>query len=61
MHIVSCLNEKHIVNPYTHEWQVVPCGKCAACRNQRASVWVQRLDQERYCWQYALFFTLTLR
>ena len=37
----------------------MPCGKCAACLNARASRWVQRLDQERYCWQYCLFFTLT--
>ena len=59
MHIQDCLDPKRIVNPYTHEVQIVPCGNCSACQNARASRWVQRLDQERYCWQYCLFFTLT--
>ena len=59
MHIQECLNPRTIINPYSHEKMVVPCGKCSACLNARASRWVQRLDQERYCWQYALFFTLT--
>lgn len=59
MHIQDCLDPKRIINPYSHEVMYVPCGKCSACLNARASRWVQRLDQERYCWQYALFFTLT--
>lgn len=59
MHIIDCLSPKRIVNPYTHKVQLVPCGKCASCMNARGQRWVQRLDQERYCWQYALFFTLT--
>lgn len=59
MHISSCLHPKTIINPITGIKQVVACGKCAACKNRRASIWVQRLDQERYCWKYCWFFTLT--
>ena len=59
MHISSCLHPKEITNPYTGKRQVVACGKCAACMNAKAAEWVKRLDQERYCWHYAYFFTLT--
>lgn len=59
MHISSCLHPRTIVNPYTGKLQTVSCGICAACRNHKASIWVQRLDQERYCWKYCWFFTLT--
>lgn len=59
MKLISCLFPKTIINPYTHEKQVVPCGKCAACQNKRAASWKHRLDLERQCWKYAVFFTLT--
>ena len=59
MHITSCLHPKRIKNPYTGELQVVACGHCSACQNRKASIWVQRLNQERYCWKYCWFFTLT--
>lgn len=59
MHLSNCLAPKRIVNPYSHEVQLVPCGKCSACLNARALRWQERLEQERYCWQYCLFFTLT--
>ena len=59
MHIASCINPQRIKNPYTGIVQMVPCGKCDACRNRAASIWVQRLEQERYCWKYCWFFTLT--
>lgn len=59
MHISSCLSPKTIRNRYTGELQKVPCGRCAACLNRKSSVWVQRLDQERQCWKYCVFFTLT--
>ena len=59
MHISSCLYPKRIVNPYTKELQYVPCGQCAACLKLRALRWVQRLEQERHCWKYCLFGTLT--
>ena len=59
MRISQCLSPKRIVNPYTKELQYVPCGRCAACLKLRALRWVQRLEQERMCWKYTLFFTLT--
>lgn len=59
MHISSCLNPKRVVNKYTQEVMYVPCGKCEACLASHGSLWTQRLEQERYCWKYCLFFTLT--
>ena len=59
MHISSCLNPKLIRHPFTHEQIYVPCGHCSVCIQKRSSRWVQRLSQERYCWKYAFFFTLT--
>ena len=59
MHLSSCLNPQTIRNPYTHELQVVSCGKCAACLSRRSGIMTERLKQERQCWKYAYFFTLT--
>lgn len=59
MHVQSCLDPQLIHHPLTGEQMYVPCGKCAACLRSRSFRWVQRLDQERYCWKYAVFFTLT--
>lgn len=59
MHIQSCLNPKVIYNKYLGEKQIVPCGRCAACLNMKASVMVDRLEIESTCWQYTAFFTLT--
>lgn len=59
MHISQCFDPKRIVNPYTKEIQWVPCGECPACLQARSFRWTERLTQERYCWQYCLFFTLT--
>lgn len=59
MHIQSCLNPKLVRHPFTGEQMYVPCGSCAVCIQKRSSRWIQRLQQERYCWKYAFFFTLT--
>lgn len=59
MHIQSCLNPKLVRHPFTGEQMYVPCGSCAVCIQKRSSRWVQRLQQERYSWKYAFFFTLT--
>ena len=59
MHIQSCENPKHIINPYTGESMYVPCGKCHTCRTSRSFRWVSRIEQERLCWPYSIFFTLT--
>lgn len=59
MHISNCEHPKRIYNKYLKEYMYVPCGKCHTCRNSRASRWVHRLEVERCCWKYAIFFTLT--
>lgn len=40
-------------------FQYVPCGKCNTCTNRKASVWIQRLEDEFKCHKYAYFVTLT--
>lgn len=57
--LVTCLNPKRVVNRYTKEVIHVPCGECSACLNKRAYTLTQRLDQERYCWKYCAFLTLS--
>lgn len=59
MQLVSCFNPQKVRDAVTREQRLVPCGKCPACLRHKSSLWVQRLDQERYCWKYAVFFTLT--
>lgn len=59
MNIVNCLYPKVIKNPYTGDRIACGCGKCDACLNQRANLWVKRLDMESSCHKYTLFCTLT--
>ena len=58
MRVISCLHPHTVRNPYTGEIFSARCGKCDACRNQLAAVWVQKLDQEMQCHRYTLFVTL---
>lgn len=37
----------------------VPCGKCHICKVRRQINWVERLEVERMCHPYCVFFTLT--
>lgn len=59
MKYVSCLHPKRIYNKYINDFMYVGCGKCEACLNRRTVEWIARLKQERKCWKYALFITLT--
>lgn len=59
MHLQSCFFPKVIHNVYTNEDIVCRCGKCNACRNQRAENWVTRLDMEAQQHRFTMFFTLT--
>lgn len=59
MDVVQCLYPKVITNPYTGDKVSCGCGKCNACLNQRANLWVKRLDMEAECHKYVLFCTLT--
>lgn len=56
--LFTCLHPRIITNPYTHERQSVPCGRCDACCNKKASQWVVRLEEERKIHAYTVFFTL---
>ena len=56
---IQCLSPKRIMNPYTHEMMVVPCGHCRACaltRCNHLSLWC---NMESKCHKYCLFVTLT--
>lgn len=53
----KCLNPLTIFRD--GESLVVPCGKCAACRLQKANAWSVRLANEIVDSKYTLFFTLT--
>lgn len=59
MRLSACESPVIIRNKVTGLLQSVPCGKCNACRNIKASTWVQRLEAESQCWPYVVFFTLT--
>lgn len=59
MHISNCQYPKRIWNKYLKEFQYVPCGKCSSCIRRKSNVWVERLNCERKCWKYCVFFTLT--
>ena len=59
MQVFSCTNPHHVYNKYVHDWITVPCGKCDCCKSKRALSWVDRLEIERKCHKYCLFFTLT--
>ena len=59
MNLFTCEHPKKVYNPYIQDYMIVPCGKCDICRMSRASSWVERLESERACHKYALFFTLT--
>lgn len=58
MRVASCIHPKVVKNPYTGEFVSVRCGRCSACRNTRAALWVQRLDNEMHAHKYTLFVTL---
>lgn len=59
MYFQSCFHPKVIKNSATGDTVVVRCGKCVACTNARANLWVQRLDLEAQAHKYTYFFTLT--
>lgn len=59
MHLLSCQSPKKITNPYTNEDMIVGCGKCPSCLSRKSVEWVSRLEQERKCWPFTVFFTLT--
>lgn len=59
MQFVTCQFPKTIVNRYTKERLVVPCGRCFACRNLKSLDFVNRLTLESNQHLFTYFFTLT--
>lgn len=57
--VCRCLHPQKIVNPYTQEAMIVPCGKCEACALNRASRLSLMCDLEATSHKYCLFVTLT--
>ena len=55
----KCLHPKRIMNPYTKESMVVPCGHCQACTLAKNSRYAFQCDLESYTAKHTLFITLT--
>lgn len=55
----KCLHPKRIINPYTNESMVVPCGHCQACTLAKNSRYSFQCDLESYSSKHTLFITLT--
>lgn len=55
----KCLHPKRIINPYTHETLVVPCGSCEACRLAKNNRNAFLCDIESMSNLYTCFITLT--
>lgn len=56
---ISCLHPTRIFNRNTGTFQIIPCGKCAACLNSRNSSMAERIKFEARHHRFTLFFTLT--
>ncbi len=54
-----CLNPHKLMNPYTKEWIVVPCGHCPACRLQKDLLSTLKCKLESVSHRYCMFVTLT--
>lgn len=55
----KCLNPRSIVNPYTGEHLVVPCGNCPACALRKSSLNAMKCKLESLSHKYTMFITLT--
>ena len=56
---IKCLHPKQIVNPYTHESLLVPCGACEACALQKSAMNSLKCKLECQCHKFNEFVTLT--
>lgn len=55
----KCLHPQKIMNPYTHESMIVPCGKCEACRLKKSYRSAFLCDLEAKSNKFTVFITLT--
>ena len=56
---VKCFNPQKIVNKYTGEELVVPCGHCPACSMTKSARLAFQCECERVSNKYCLLVTLT--
>lgn len=56
---VQCLHPVRIVNKYTGEPIIIPCGKCPACMLHKSSTMSLRCQLESTTKRYCMFVTLT--
>lgn len=57
--VTRCQNPRTVVNKYTHEPVVVPCGSCPSCLLRRSSIQTNLLTTYSAQFRYAYFVTLT--
>lgn len=57
--VTRCQNPRTVVNKYTHESVVVPCGSCPSCLLRRSAVQTNLLTTYSAQFRYAYFVTLT--
>ena len=55
----KCLNPQKVINPYTNQSLVVPCGKCRACALNKDSRNTFMCNLESLSHKYCMFVTLT--
>ena len=55
----QCLNPKRVMNPYTGQTLVVPCGHCKACALNKSQHLSLLCDLEAQSHKYCVFVTLT--
>lgn len=57
--LTRCLHPRTVVNKYTHESVVVPCGSCPSCLLRRSAIQTNLLTTYAAQFRYAYFVTLT--
>ena len=57
--VTRCQNPRTVVNKYTHESVVVPCGSCPSCLLRRSAIQTNLLTTYSAQFRYAYFVTLT--
>lgn len=55
----KCLNPRRIMNPYTGEHLVVPCGVCPSCSLRKSAMNALKCKLESMSHKYTMFITLT--
>lgn len=57
--LTRCLHPRTVVNKYTHESVVVPCGSCPSCILRRSAIQTNLLTTYSAQFRYVYFVTLT--